>query len=243
MAREEATALEAYAFGGLLNKRARWSLSFRGWLLLLLLLLGMGALVFFRVQPFLAITDRVPSDIMVVEGWLPRYAMEAAVSEFKEGSYQHAYTTGGPVQSGDLCASQYESVAQLGAAGLRSVGLSKDVIQEVPCKIKDRDRTYSSAVALRDWLRDRHVGVNSFNVITLGVHARRTRLLYQMAFGDTVKVGIVSVPDDDYPATRWWRYSDGVRSVIGETIAFLYAKLLFKPKGGQSASISSPAPV
>jgi uncharacterized SAM-binding protein YcdF (DUF218 family) len=208
-------------------------------LVLAFLLLGMGAALFFQVQPFLAITDRVPADVMVVEGWLPRYAINAAVSEFKTGAYQRAYTTGGPVQGGDFCDFQYETAAQLGAARLSTAGLAKDVIQEVPCKIKDRDRTYSSAIALRDWLRARHLSLRSLNVVTVGVHARRTQLLYQMAFGNSVKVGIISVPDDDYPAARWWQYSDGVRSVIGETIAYLYAKLLFTPRAGPLESTAS----
>jgi hypothetical protein len=239
MAREKVTTAPRHALGGLLDQRARWSLTFRGWSVLTFLLLGMGAVLFFQVQPFLAVTDRVPADVMVVEGWLPRYAMNAAVSEFKTGAYQRAYTTGGPVHGGDFCDFQYESAAQLGAARLSAAGLAKDMIQEVPSRIRDRDRTYSSAIALRDWLRDQHLSVRSLNVVTMGVHARRTQLLYQMAFGNSVKVGIISVPDDDYPAARWWRYSDGVRSVIGETIAYLYARLLFTPRSGGSASISS----
>ena len=191
------------------------------------LLLGAGATLFFQIQPFLAVTHRVPTDVLVVEGWIPRYAIDAAVSEFKNGSYLRAYTTGGPVNDSALY--EHQTAAQLGAARLSAAGLSKDLIQEVSSHTKERDRTYSSAIALRDWLRDHRLSLRSLNVLTVGVHARRTRLLYQMAFGQGVKVGIISVPDDDYPAARWWRYSDGVRNVIGETIAYLYARLLFSP--------------
>jgi hypothetical protein len=71
--------------------------------------------------------------------------------------------------------------------------------------------------------------VKNFNVLTEDVHARRTRLLFQEAFGRDVKVGIIALPDPDYDPKRWWRYSEGVREVLGEGIAYLYAKFLFYP--------------
>ena len=108
------------AFGGLLDQKARWSLSPRGWLVLMSLLLGAGATLFFQVQPFLAVTHRVPTDVLVVEGWIPRYAIDAAVYEFKNGSYLRAYTTGGPVNDSALY--DHETAAQLGAARLIAAG-------------------------------------------------------------------------------------------------------------------------
>ena len=95
----------------------------------------------------------------------------------------------------------------------------------VPSHVMGRDRTYSAAVALRDWFHEHHVALRSFNVLTEDAHARRTRLLFEQAFGPTVKVGIISVPNPDYAPRRWWLYSEGVREVIGETIAYCYARI------------------
>jgi len=93
----------------------------------------------------------------------------------------------------------------------------------------DRDRTYGSAVALRNWFRENNMPVRSVNVVTEDVHARRTYLLFQKALGDNVAVGIIAVPNPDYDPEHWWRYSEGVKDVISETAAYLYAKLLFHP--------------
>lgn len=65
--------------------------------------------------------------------------------------------------------------------------------------------------------------------MTEDAHGRRTRLLYQKAFGRRVEVGIISVHNPDYDAKRWWQYSEGVREVLGESIAYLYAKFSFIP--------------
>ena len=80
--------------------------------------------------------------------------------------------------------------------------------------------------------------MSSINVLTEGAHARRTRLLYQKAFDQNVTVGIIAVSNPDYNPKQWWRYSDGVREVIGESIAYIYAKFFFYP----SASLSDNDP-
>ena len=67
------------------------------------------------------------------------------------------------------------------------------------------------------------------NVLTEEAHARRTWLLFQEALGKDVQVGVISVPNPDYDASHWWLYSDGVRDVIAETIAYIYAKFFFWP--------------
>jgi len=69
------------------------------------------------------------------------------------------------------------------------------------------------------------MALGSINVVTEDAHARRTRLLFQKALGNDVRVGIISIPNPDYDAKHWWRYSEGVREVIGEGIAYTYAKV------------------
>jgi uncharacterized SAM-binding protein YcdF (DUF218 family) len=181
------------------------------------------------VHPFLAITHRVDAPVLVVEGWVPEYAIRAAAEEFKAGGYQRIYTTGGPVEGSGGYTNDYNTAASLGAGRLRKVGVPEASLQMVPSRVMSRDRTYSSAVALRDWLREHHAAVASINVLTEDVHARRTRLLFQKAFGEEVTVGIIAVASPDYEPKRWWRYSEGVREVIGESIAYLYARFLFVP--------------
>ena len=102
-------------------------------------------------------------------------------------------------------------------------------LQMVPSRVMDRDRTYGSAVALRNWFRDHNMAVSGIDVVTEDVHARRTRLLFQKALGKDVQVGIIAVANVDYPANRWWHYSQGVKDVVSEFAAYLYARLLFFP--------------
>ncbi len=129
----------------------------------------------------------------------------------------------------------FNTSASVGAELLVKVGLSPELVQMVPSHVSGRDRTYSSALKLREYFQTNGLAVTSFNVLTEGAHARRTRMLFQKAFGDGVAVGIVAVPDPDYDAAHWWHYSEGVREVIGESIAWLYAAFLFHPDASKPA--------
>jgi uncharacterized SAM-binding protein YcdF (DUF218 family) len=93
----------------------------------------------------------------------------------------------------------------------------------------DWDRTYSAAIALRTWFREHNLTVRGVNVLTEDVHARRTCLLFQKALGHNVAVGVIAVPNPDYDANHWWSYSEGVKDVVSEAFAYIYARLFFIP--------------
>ena len=224
-----AQATPPRAMWGLVCRKERWSLSWRGRLILSFALLLAGALLLKGVYPFLATTHRVDADVLVVEGWVHEYAIRAAVGEFRSSSYQRVFATGGPIEGIGGYVNDYNTSASVGADLLTKSGLPNESVQMVPSRVMDRDRTYGSAVALRNWFREHNMSVHSINVVTEDLHARRSRLLFQKALGDNITVGVIAVPNPDYDARRWWRYSEGVKDVISESAAYLYAKLLFHP--------------
>jgi uncharacterized SAM-binding protein YcdF (DUF218 family) len=189
--------------------------------------IGIAGSLTYAAYPFLAVTHRVNADTLVVEGWVHRYAIRAAVNEFQAGHYRRVFTTGGPVAGMGGYTNDYNTSATQAAAQLQAEGLSADLIQAVPARVSARDRTYSAARALGDWFNNDHSSVRAINVLTQDVHARRTRLLFKKALGDRVTVGIIAVANPDYDTSHWWRYSEGVRDVISEVIAYLYAKFVF----------------
>lgn len=217
-------------FGGVFVRRERWGLSWRGWVVVLGFSLLAGWEVLWHIHPFLSVTRRVPAKILVVEGWTHYYGVDAAIREFKTSQYTHIYTTGGPVVGIGSNSSVYDTEAHQTAGLLIKAGIPPEAVQDVPATYVGKDRTYTSALALRDWFRKNDLQVNSINVLTESDHARRTWLLFQEAMGSDVKVGIISVPNPDYDAGHWWRTSEGVRDVIDEGIAYVYAKFFFWPK-------------
>src|SRR5947208_10056700 len=229
MTSQLAPAAPRRALWGLLDRKERWSLSWRGRLILASALLLVGALIFKGVYPFLATTHRVDAEVLVVEGWIHEYAIRAALKEFQSNHYARIFTTGGPVEGTGGYINDYCTSASVGADLLKKWGLPDERLQMVPSRVMDRDRTYGSAVALRNWFLDHNMAVSGIDVVTEDVHARRTRLLFQKAFGKEVQIGIIVVANADYPANRWWYYSQGLKNVVSEFAAYLYARLLFFP--------------
>jgi uncharacterized SAM-binding protein YcdF (DUF218 family) len=201
--------------------------------LIFVLALAAGAWVL-NIQPFLAPTKRVDTNILVVEGWINPHAISVTAVEFQAGHYDRIYTTGGPVAGNGGYINDYNTSASVGANLLVNAGIPASRVQMAPSHVSGRDRTYSSALALREYFRANGLAVMNFNVLTEDVHARRTRLLFQEAFGRETTIGIIAVPDPDYDAKHWWRYSEGVREVLGESIAYIYAKFFFWPAKAKS---------
>ena len=81
---------------GILIRKERWGLSWRGWLLVTSAGLAAAYFTFLNIHPFLAVTNRVNTNVLVVEKWIQRYAIRAGAEEFKNGSYERIFTTGGP---------------------------------------------------------------------------------------------------------------------------------------------------
>jgi len=216
-------------FCGILIRKERWGLSWRGRLIVVLLGFSTAVLLILNAEPFLAETRRVNSDTLVVEGWIHEYAIREAVDEFNTGSYERVLSTGGPVVGNGGYVNDYQTSASVGADELKKRGVPSEMVQMVPSRVMNRDRTYASAVALREWFREHDMTVNSLNVLTEDTHARRTHLLFEKALGKNFTVGIIAVPNPDYDARRWWKYSEGVKDVVSEGIAYLYARLLFFP--------------
>jgi len=213
---------------GLIQRKETWCLTWRGWLVGIL---AIAALLFLGVRsifPFLATNRPINADLLVVEGWVPDYALAELRTEFDRGGYKLLVVTGNPMLKGEAL-SEYKNYADLTRTSLLKNGWPEEKVVPVPSGEALRNRTYTAALALRAWLAKSGNSARSLNVFTRGPHARRTWLLYQMALQGKAEVGVIVGTDLRYDGKRWWTTSEGVRDVLDETIAYLYARLLFRP--------------
>ena len=214
---------------GMAQRRPCWVPTLRGWVVLLAFCASLAVFAVRGIFSFLAVTQPVESDMLVVEGWLPDYALGRVVIEFRRKPYQKMYVTGAPIEAGSFL-SEYTNHAFVSAATLLRLGISQNVIEVVPAPKALRDRTYTSGLTLNKWFGEHGVSPKQLQVMTLGPHARRTRLLYEKAMGDRVAIGIIAIEDQDFEPQHWWRTSMGFRSVTDELIAYGYARFLFHPR-------------
>lgn len=214
-------------FYGLLHRRVSTLPTWRGWLLAFALAAIAGFIGVRTVHVFLAPTHSVPGGVLVVEGWLPDYCLEEAVAESRRNHYDALFVTGGLI--GPIVPGPRFTYADLGATKLEKLGATTPAPQAVPSQDAYRDRTYMSAITLRDWLKAHQLHPTKVNLVSIGPHSRRSRLLFEEALGPDVEVGIIAAKDLRYDERHWWRSSEGFRSVVDELVAYAYARIVFSP--------------
>jgi hypothetical protein len=208
-------------------RRQRWTLTWRARVLALLILTTAVVLAIQSAYGFLAVNSPSDGQFLIVEDWMPTYAYREVAMQFHKRGYLRVIAAGIVQEDVDF----YEDAPEhTGTESLLRFGVPPDAIVAVSHSGVQRDRTYHSALAVRDWLRSQKVLTASIDVITVGAHARRSRLLYEKALGSEFAVGVISVKDRRFDPQQWWASSEGVRSVIGETIGYVYARFIFSPE-------------
>jgi uncharacterized SAM-binding protein YcdF (DUF218 family) len=203
-----------------------------GWAVLAAAGLALGATAARALPAFLAVDAPVGGQLLVVEGWLPQGALDAAAEVARRGPYRVVAVTGGPVR--DVAwAGGYATYAERAGAYLRRLDLGGRELVVVPARENGRDRTWESARALRRWLEAEGRTFPAADVLTSGPHARRSRALFRLALTSDTSVGSLAIPSPDYDLARWWRRSDGARDVLGEAIGYGWMLCCFWPDAGR----------
>ena len=206
----------------IINKRERYGFTWQGWTIFLSVILFLLIILSQLVYPFLAFSNRINGDIMIVEGWLPDYALEKVVLDFNSGPYKFIATVGGPLAQGSYLAEEYNTEAELSAAALIKIGIDPNKLYAIPTPAVERDRVYASAIELKKWLDNSRIEIQALDIYSLGSHSRRSWLIYQHIFNPNIEVGVVAINNKDYDSNKWWNSTLGVKTIIIETISYIY---------------------
>ncbi|NET44109.1 ElyC/SanA/YdcF family protein [Okeania sp. SIO2B3] len=195
------------------------------WILILGLIIFLITICCFNIYSFLAVNSPIKADILIVEGWMSDYAVKLAIAEFYQGAYQKLITTGSPIGKGYYL-SEYNNFAELTAATLIALGVDPDRVVAIPTPQVVKYRTAASAIAVKEWLATSNLKVDSINIYTLGPHARRSWMIYRNIFSPDIQVGVIALEPKGYNPNRWWQSSAGMRTVVGEAIAYFYTRFV-----------------
>ena len=205
----------------LLSKRPAWCLTVQGWCVVLATLNAVLLLLLFGSGSFLSPTVRVEADVLVVEGWLPDYALKDAVEEFHRGKYRYVITAGSPLLSGYYLSDRKTS-ADLAAETLIKVGMSSNSIVRAPGPLVLRGRSLAHAKAVAAWLETHDPLAKGINVYTIGVHSRRTWMTFKAVSNGRFPVGVIAHPDAAFDLNRWWTSSEGIKAITTEGLGYLW---------------------
>ena len=194
------------------------------------MLIGCGTLLAFvyTLPGFLATNGPVRHGFLVVEGWISLPSLRIAAETFQQGNYESIVVSGGPIEN-NFCPSGFKTYAERAAYELKQFGIVGSKIIVAPAPASAQDRTYRSSVSVRQLFETLGYKVSAFDLFSSGPHARRSRNLYQLAFGSQVQVGAIAAPPSNYDFLHWWRSSAGVKDVLAEGVAYAWTLCCFEP--------------
>ena len=207
-------------------RRERWTLTWTGRLLAVTVVAVLTVISARGLCGFLAITSPVGGQFLIVEGWMPTYTYREAAAQFRKGGYEKIIAAGVTQRDAGI---EGDLPELFGEEALIQFGVPTDRVVTTSSAEVYRDRTFHSAMAVKLWLQAQGLRTTSIDIVSVGPHARRSRLLYEEALGNEVRVGVISVEDRRFDPNHWWRSSAGVRTVVDELIAYLYARIVFSP--------------
>lgn len=114
--------------------------------------------------------------------------------------------------------------AEWGAWLLNEGGIPAERTVAVPATVNGPGRTLANARAFA--ARAQADGLTAVDLISLGVHARRSQRVYQDACGKGVRVGVRALEDPDTPREGWWRSSLGTVRVLKELVGIPATEVL-----------------
>jgi len=207
------------------KQRLVWLPTLWGLVIILLILTATVLFAFKNIAFYLAVNKPVAARYLIVEGWLGEPALLEAIQVFNSGAYELLITTGGPDTR--RVNPEYNSFAEKSAAFIAESGFDTHKLIIIPTPASAQDRTYLSAVMVRDWFESQAISP-SITLFSGDVHARRTHLLYQMAFNDDT-IGIISASPNDFDLQSWWQTSAGAKSVLTESAGLVWTWCCFYP--------------
>jgi hypothetical protein len=180
----------------------------------------------YRIESFLSQQSPIPARMLVAEAWFAdedQAVREIAAIVHRDG-YRRVVAVGAQQPGGGTMASDSVRLAhRLRAAGLNDVDLVT-----IDFLASTRHRTYTSARAVRQWMDKNDPACDAVNVFTLGVHGRKSRILFQKALEPGVKVGVIAGTPTEYRPGWWFCSLRGIYLVARNTVGYLYA-LGFQP--------------
>ena len=230
------------------RRRQIWLPTWQGALLLVVVVAAASLIAFRHLASYLATNDPVAAHdgrgakTLIVEGWLDEDGLDAAIAVIATGRYQRVIASGGPIVDGWREGRSWPTYAERAADYLRRHGVTSIPVVAVAAPEALQDRTFRSAVVVRDWLRRQDDKLDAVDLFSSSVHARRSRLVFRMAFGPEVEVGILAAAPRRYALERWWTTSEGVKAVLGEAISLAWTACCFAPPTPGSGEGRSPMP-
>jgi len=141
-----------------------------------------------------SIAIQFTNDMVDVGGDRNLYVKEIIIDKEIVIPYQYnSVYDAGAIGGKNRTVNDYVSHPQIIRNKLISVGIDSSAIVAVTGKRTTINRTLASALAVRKWLKTSELNIKGVNVLSMGIHSRRTWLTYRRVLKGSFDTGIISL--------------------------------------------------
>jgi len=115
----------------------------------------------------------------------------------------------------------FNSNAELARNEFIAMGIDSSKIIAIPGKKVSLNRTLSSVLAFRDWIKSSGCRVEGINIVSEGAHSRRTWMTYNKILNNAYNIGIISLPDYGNQSRKYKLFK-----TLRESLGLLYYRLI-----------------
>jgi Ca-dependent carbohydrate-binding module xylan-binding len=131
----------------------------------------------------------------------------------------------GSIGGNNRIVNDYESHPQVIRNKLIADGMDSSEVVAITGKRTSINRTLVSALAVRKWIRATKPEITGINIVSMGVHSRRTWLTYRKVLGKSFSTGVISLPDE--PTSE--NGDSKVTGILGEALDLVYYHIILLP--------------
>lgn len=176
---------------------------------------------------YLSQSKPINAQLLIVEGWIEIEDLAKVKALIDASEYQHVLVVGGKIYN--ACFESDPSYGERGRRILVEMGVDESFVSALTMPDSKQERTFTGAVFAREWNAGQAKPYDRIELLTADVHARRSLYLFELAFHDSAKVGVIPLDPRNYTLDQWWQNSLGAKAVISESAAWIWTRLFFNP--------------
>jgi uncharacterized SAM-binding protein YcdF (DUF218 family) len=131
----------------------------------------------------------------------------------------------GRLDGKNIIINDYDSHGEIARNYLITLGIDSSAVIAVKGKRTEFNRTLTSALAFRNWLKSYNGKVDGINIITMGIHSRRTWMTYKSVLNKQLKIGVISLPESGEPGSEESDFGD----ILSEVLSLIYYRIILIP--------------
>ena len=195
-----------------------------------------------RHEP-VAARDGRGASTLIVEGWLEEDGLDAAIAVIASAGATSASSPPAARSRRWREGRSWPTYAERAADYLRRHGVTSIPVVAVAAPESAQDRTFLSAVVVRDWLR-RHGGTSSTRSTCSRAASTRAARGSSSGWPSGRRSTSASSPPrrDAIALERWWTTSEGAKAVLDEALSLAWTACCFAPPKPGSHEERSPVP-